>query len=567
MRTAGTVHRALALLLAACLVTACLMTGGLVAPAVADAPRQTVVAGNARFQVLSPTLIRTEYAGDGKFQDSPTFNAVGRAAFGAVPFTSSVSQGVLTIRTTAATLTYKVNSGPFDAGNLGLRLNAGSAPITAAPWHRLTCAVGALCEGEDLTADGLGVATDHRDYTGAGFLAGFETTGAQATADILVADAGAYTLTTRYANGTGGDGRHETRTLSVSVDGGPARTVSFAPTDGWDSWTLASAPLTLDAGHHVLSLIRTAADSGNLNVDSFAVLKAGAAYPPASARAYGDCAFAASCEAEAGLPAGSAVVASDHPGYAGRGFVAELNTGSSLTQRVVGVPADGTYQLQLRYANGTGGDGRHDTRTGTVTAAGVTRTITLPVTADWNAWGTAPVPVDLEAGTNEVVLGCPDAASCHVNVDTVAITASGGPTSQPHLALGGYRRGLDGVNGDNGAPATTEGLLHRDGWYLLDDTSSALYDSDARRVTQRPGHGSAAYQDGYVFGYGHDYKAGLGDLATLTGPAELLPRWAYGIWYSEYFDRTAADYRDTILPAFRANGVPLDVLVTDTDFK
>jgi hypothetical protein len=220
----------------AVLVAACVVAAGLVSrPAVAGAAGQTVVAGNARFQVLSPTLIRTEYAGDGKFQDSATFNAIGRNDFQAVPFTSSVSGGVLTIRTSAATLTYKIGSGPFDAGNLGLRLDAGSTPVAAAPWHRLTCTVGALCEGEDLTADGLGVATDHRDYTGAGFLAGFETTGAQATADILVTDAGAYTLTTRYANGTGGDGKHEARTLSVSVDGGPARAVSFAPTDGWDS--------------------------------------------------------------------------------------------------------------------------------------------------------------------------------------------------------------------------------------------------------------------------------------------------------------------------------------------
>ncbi|MDX6282496.1 MAG: hypothetical protein QOH03_3567, partial [Kribbellaceae bacterium] len=143
MRTAGTVHRALVVILAACVVAAGLITR----PAVADAAGQTVVAGNARFQVLSPTLIRTEYAGDGRFQDSATFNAVGRNDFDPVPFTSTVSGGVLTLRTSAATLTYKIGSGPFDASNLGLRLNAGSTPVAAAPWHRLTCAVGALCEG------------------------------------------------------------------------------------------------------------------------------------------------------------------------------------------------------------------------------------------------------------------------------------------------------------------------------------------------------------------------------------------------------------------------------------
>ncbi|NBH10429.1 TIM-barrel domain-containing protein, partial [Amycolatopsis sp. SID8362] len=290
-------------------------------------------------------------------------------------------------------------------------------------------------------------------------------------------------------------------------------------------------------------------------------------FPPASARAFTGCPAGVSCEAEAGLRAGSAVVATDHPGYAGRGFVAELNRGSSLTQRITDVATDGTYLLHVRYANGTGGDGRHETRTASVAANGVTRTLSLPVTDNWDAWKTASVPVDLKAGANDVVLGCPEDTSCHVNIDTVAVTAPGAAAPQPHLALGGYRRGLDGVNGDNGNPSLTEGLLHQDGWYLLDDSPSALYDTATKTVTQRPSHGGSPYQDGYVFTFGHDYKAGLRDLATLTGPPELLPRWAYGVWYSEYIDRTAADYRDTILPRFRSEGVPLDVLVTDTDFK
>ncbi|WBQ02626.1 TIM-barrel domain-containing protein [Kribbella sp. CA-293567] len=561
-RTARTFRRALALTLAATAVAA----GTVALPAVAEPDPQTVVAGNARFQVLSPTLIRTEYAGDGKFEDAATFNAVGRSDFGRVPFTSSVADGVLTLRTSAATLTYRLGSGPFDASNLRVQFETASATVDATPWHHLTCAAGALCEGEDLAADGLGTAKDHTGYTGGGFLAGFESAGMQATADVLVSEAGTYSFTARYANGTGGDGKHEPRTLSLSVDGGPAQRVTFAPTAGWDSWALASAQVTLGAGHHVVRLGRTAADSGSINVDSFALLKSGAAYPPASARAYGDCGFGVSCEAESGLPGGSAIVAANHPEYAGRGFVAELSNGSSLTQRVVGVPADGTYQLQLRYANGTGADGRHETRTASVTAAGVTRTASFPVTADWNTWGAASVPVDLKKGTNEIVLGCPDATSCHVNLDTVAVTPTGAAAPQPHLALGGYRRGLDGVNADNGAPSTTAGLLHRDGWYLLDDTSSAQYDVRTKQVTQRPSRGGHQYQDGYLFSYGHDYKTGLRDLKSLTGPAQLLPRWAYGVWYSEYIDRTAADYK-AILARFRAEGVPLDVLAIDTDFK
>jgi Glycosyl hydrolases family 31/Carbohydrate binding module (family 35)/Domain of unknown function (DUF5110)/Carbohydrate binding module (family 6) len=536
------------------------------APAAAHPRIPSVTSGDARFEILSPTLIRTEYAQDGKFTDAATFNAVGRGDFTPASYTTSTSDGWLTVTTAAMTLKYRVDSGPFSAQNLTVRLTAGS-PVTATPWQQLTCGVGALCEAEHLPFSGVSVATDHTGYTGAGFLAGFQGSGSSMSADVDVPTAGTYQFDVRYANAQGGDGQNTTRTLTLTVDGGAAQTVSLPPTGDWNSWRLASGSVQLPTGHHTLTLARTAADSGNVNVDSVAVVNPGGAFPATSTTAITDCRFGVSCEAEAARIAGSAKVATDHGAYAGSGFLSELNQGSSVTTHVVGVPADGTYALQVRYANAQGGDGLNQTRTASVTASGTTRTLSMPATGSWDTWQTASVPVTLTAGADDVTIGCPEAASCHINLDTVAVTAAGAQPPQPHLALGGYRRGLDGFNGDNGAPTTTPGLLYKDGWYLLDDTTSALYDTGTRKVTQRPSLGGSPYQDGYVFGYGHDYKQALSDLATLTGPPELLPEWAYGVWYSEYFDRTAADYENTILPAFRAEGVPLDVLVTDTDFK
>ncbi|WP_280883288.1 TIM-barrel domain-containing protein [Streptomyces pseudovenezuelae] len=527
----------------------------------------SVTSGNARFQVLSPTLIRTEYAQDGKFTDSATFNAIGRGAFTPPSYTTSTSDGWLTIRTSALTLKYQVGSGPFEARNLSVQETSGGASVGAAPWQRLTCGLGALCEAEQTAHSGVGVASDHAGYTGSGFLAGFEGTGNSLSADIDVTASGAYEFDVRYANSVGGDGQNATRTLTLSVDGGAERSVSLPATGSWDAWGLARSAVQLGAGHHTISLARTAADSGNVNIDSVALVNQGGAFPPTSTTAITDCRFGVNCEAEADRISGSPVVATDHAGYSGSGFLGELNQGAGVSTHVVGVPADGTYALQVRYANARGGDGLYQTRTATVSAAGATRTLSLPVTGSWDTWATASVPVTLKAGANDIAIGCPDAASCHINLDTVSVTAADSPTPQPHLALGGYRRSLDGLNGDNGAPSTTPGLLYKDGWYLLDDTSSALYDTGTHKVTQRPARGGTPYQDGYVFGYGHDYKQALSDLATLTGPPKLLPQWAYGVWYSEYIDRTAADYQNRILPAFRAEGVPLDVLVTDTDFK
>src|SRR4051794_7783425 len=85
-----------------------LVSGGWgTAAASAASPRdRTVTSGNARFEVLSPTLIRTEYAGDARFVDAGSFNAVGRDAFPATAFSASTRDGWLTIATAAVTLKY-----------------------------------------------------------------------------------------------------------------------------------------------------------------------------------------------------------------------------------------------------------------------------------------------------------------------------------------------------------------------------------------------------------------------------------------------------------------------------
>jgi hypothetical protein len=532
-----------------------------------SAQTRAVVSGDARFEVLSPTLVRMEYAGDAAFTDAPTFNAIGRDGFGNTPFTSTVADGWLTIRTSAVTVRYKVGSGPFTPQNVSVQLRSGRQLVTARPtWPSSvpTCETGTLCEAEDAALTGASVANDHQGYTGSGFAAGFETTGASLRYAVGVTTAGAYQFRVRYANARGGDGLSVTRTLSLSVDAGPATTLTLPVTGSWDSWALASADLNLSAGAHTLSVSRNANDSGHVNIDSLAVTAPGAAYPaPASTTM--TCAYQSVCEAEAGVLAGGASKGSDHNGYSGSGFTAGLEqTSATDTVTVTGVPSAGSYALQLRYANWQS-TGPAVPRAVSVGVGGAApSTVTLAPTSSWDSWRTVAVPVSLAAGDNAVTIGCPSADSCHLNLDTVAVAPTSAPLLAPHAPLGGYRRGLDGVNGS--APATP-GLLYQDGWYLLDDTASAVFNDATHTVTQRPSHNGLPYQDGYLFGYGQDYQQGLRDLATLTGPSKLLPRWAYGVWYSKYYDYTAADYQNTILPKFRSEGVPLDVLVTDTDYK
>jgi len=76
----------------------------------------TVVQGNARFTVLTPQLIRMEWAADGKFEDNATLGIVNREL--PVPeFKVRRSSKSISISTSALTLSYK-GSGKFDAGNL-----------------------------------------------------------------------------------------------------------------------------------------------------------------------------------------------------------------------------------------------------------------------------------------------------------------------------------------------------------------------------------------------------------------------------------------------------------------
>jgi hypothetical protein len=128
--------------------------------------------------------------------------------------------------------------------------------------------------------------------------------------------------------------------------------------------------------------------------------------------------------------------------------------------------------------------------------------------------------------------------------------------------LGGWRRALDLLDGP---VALNDGLLSSAGWYVLDDTSTVVLTKASPGFAVRPVH-DGPYQDWYVFGYGHDYDRGLEDLRALTGATPLLPRSAFGVWFSRYWPYSEQDYHE-LLAQFRANRVPLDTLSVDTDFK
>src|SRR5215207_3787530 len=104
----------------------------LLAPQAATAAGGTVTDGNARFQVVSPSLVRLEYAADAKFEDRPTLNVPARR-FAAQRFTTTRRGGILEIRTPRLTLRYTRGSGPFTTKNVTVKLRVGAQAVNARP--------------------------------------------------------------------------------------------------------------------------------------------------------------------------------------------------------------------------------------------------------------------------------------------------------------------------------------------------------------------------------------------------------------------------------------------------
>ncbi len=419
-------RRTLSVLAVTATAATMLCAGGQVSAAPATgASASAVTSGDARFEVLSPTLIRTEYAGDASFVDAATFNAIGRDGFASTPFTQSTSDGWLTLTTSAMTLEYKVGSGAFTGQNLDVRLKSGQQDVTASPWSAAsaTCAPGTLCEAEDLGLSGLSVASDHTGYTGSGFAAGFQGTGSALSFTVTVPTHGQ--LPVRRAVRQQPRRRRQEHHPHPDPGRGRRSGAATVPADDRGLEHLGAGVRHRAAcprATHTLTLSRTAADSGNVNVDSLALVTPGASYP-----------------APAGTRSGRLRLRRDLRGRDRR--TRRRRVGAEQPQRLRGQRLRRRSSSRVRATPCTSPASRppaptHSScatptrsrrpRTVSVQAgSGTAATATLPGHRSWDDWRTVSVPVTLAAGANDVTIGCPDAASCHVNLDTVAVAAAG----------------------------------------------------------------------------------------------------------------------------------------------
>ena len=133
--------------------------------------------------------------------------------------------------------------------------------------------------------------------------------------------------------------------------------------------------------------------------------------------------------------------------------------------------------------------------------------------------------------------------------------------------LKGTFRTLDGMNGDRygGAKSATafeNGLISRNGWYLLDDSNNFLFDNSEWKWAKERNNPEL---DWYFIGYGTDYKTALYDYTQIAGKIPLPPRYTLGYWWSRYWNYSDDEFR-TLVDRFKQYNIPLDVLVIDMDW-
>ena len=122
--------------------------------------------------------------------------------------------------------------------------------------------------------------------------------------------------------------------------------------------------------------------------------------------------------------------------------------------------------------------------------------------------------------------------------------------------LKGTRRTLDATFGK---VPLDNGLITKDGAFLLDDSTSFLFDDEGHFVKRSGG------KDYYCFAYGKDYSKTIKAFFELSGYTPLVPRFALGVWWSRYHAYSDSEYIN-LMDRFEKEKIPLTVATIDMDW-
>lgn len=106
------------------------------------------------------------------------------------------------------------------------------------------------------------------------------------------------------------------------------------------------------------------------------------------------------------------------------------------------------------------------------------------------------------------------------------------------------------------------GPISKAGYFLLDESWMYMYDREKEWLDTNVREG---YVNLFFFCYGRDYAAGLKEFTALCGKIPMLPRWAFGSWYSRFHPYTEKELKE-VIAKHRDLGFPLDVVIVDMDW-
>ena len=148
------------------------------------------------------------------------------------------------------------------------------------------------------------------------------------------------------------------------------------------------------------------------------------------------------------------------------------------------------------------------------------------------------------------------------------------PGKDDSMNLLGTNRTLDGAWGDNKRGNLEKGLLSRAGWSIIDESPATLRGDGSASYAFEPKEEGITWWanpidktaiDWYFLGYGHDYKACLGDYIKVGGRVPMPPKYILGYWYSRYWAYTQSEFMQIVRDVER-NDIPMDVLIMDMDW-
>ena len=236
-----------------------------------------VRSGEARIEVLSPTLLRLEYSPSGNFENSPTVNAIDRR---------------MPVPRYNARVSARLAHGPDQPGHaplqgriralhrgqhlVALRRRPGRCPPCIPPGTGSAPSTRPARRAPRLSVEGRPSARPRAGTRAApGTWATFHQ-GASATWSVLGAPAGTTTLLSiRYSNVVRTGSTPAPRTIDLMVDGHLLTTLRAPPTDSAQPWSTLTTTASLKAGSNSVAMRCDAGNSCGIDLDTLSTRPAG----------------------------------------------------------------------------------------------------------------------------------------------------------------------------------------------------------------------------------------------------------------------------------------------------